>query len=88
MSEIWPYNIEFYGNILPGYAFHYVLPSSSSAGARIGMYIKSKYAQVVVNDYVFCSSINCQHENLWIEITNGEIKYSIGGIVYIDTPIV
>jgi len=44
----------------------------------IGMYINSKYAQVVLNDYVFCSSINCQHENVWIEITNGEIKYIIG----------
>jgi len=78
LSEIWSYYIEFYGNILPGYTFHYVLHSSSSLGG-IGMYIKSKYAQVVLNNYVFCSSINCQRENLWIEITHGEIKYTIGG---------
>ena len=39
LSEIWSYNIEFYGNILPGYTFHYVIPSSSSVGG-IGMYIK------------------------------------------------
>ena len=44
------------------------------------MYIKSKYAQVVLYDYAFCSSINCQHKNLWIERTNGEIKYIIGAI--------
>jgi len=38
LTEIWSSNISFYHNILPGYIFHYALPSRGTVGS-VGIFV-------------------------------------------------
>jgi len=76
LSEIWSNNIDYYKNILPGYSFYYDLPLSSNVGG-VGMFVSNNLCHHVVDT----CKLNCFGvENLWVEITNRNKKYVIGGI--------
>ena len=79
LFEIWSYNIDIYGNLLPGYIFHYDLPAVSNVGG-IGIYIKNSLSHCVTDNYKINNTDLCKIENLWLEVTKGNSKYIIGGI--------
>jgi Reverse transcriptase (RNA-dependent DNA polymerase) len=79
LSEVWSYNIDFYGNIFDGYDFYYEIPKNSSVGG-IGMYVKKMFFVQFRQDLHLCSNDSNVVENVWIEVVKNKIKYIIGGI--------
>lgn len=79
LSEIWTTNVEFYGNILPGYDFHYDLPDDSRVEG-VGIYVKNVHKQREMLQFKLPNTQSARVENMWLEISNDKNKYIIGGI--------
>jgi len=79
LSEIWSNNIEFYYNILPGYTFYYDVPSYTNVGG-VGIYVKDKFTVKELHDYKIYSNDKVKVENIWLEVSQSDSKYIIGGI--------
>ena len=79
LTEICAYNIAYYRNILPGYQFHYALPDNSKVGG-VGLFVRCGYDVQEVSDYTIASSDSNKIENLWLEISKENNKFTVGGI--------
>jgi len=79
LTEIWSCNADLYANILPGYSFFRVLPANSIVGG-VGIYVKNCFSVREISDYVILTSDKVKVENIWLELVNGDRKYTIGGV--------
>jgi len=63
---------------LPGYNFHYDLPSATSVGG-VGVYVRNSLSNCIIDDFKTSNTSECPVENLLIKVTKGCNKY-IGAV--------
>jgi len=44
------------------------------------MHVKSTLIHNIIDGYKICSNHECKVENLWMQVTKGRSKYTIGGL--------
>lgn len=79
LSEVWSTNLEFYGNILPGYRLYYNLPTDTRVGG-VAMYISNEFMCTRCDQLELVSTEDCKVESLWFKLQRNNEQFYIGGI--------
>jgi len=79
LTGTWSSNITFYCNILPGYNFHYSLPTKGTVGG-VGIFVSQTLESSEDSSCCLNSSDVMPVENIWLNIVKNNNKFLIGGI--------